>query len=194
MTGDDGASWTWFWRGFFGGGETAFARLASRRALSVQWTVVTALWTTDDAGTRLVLPVGLDPAQSFLLHNGRAALTNGDGSCIVAAALDGTPLIGASDFRGTRELPGGALPDGTSKAFLLIGPSDDLRTEDVDALVAAITAQTAEPEPWMEGLPTDEGLCAALRSGHPGIRGAAERFARAGGAKLYPKAAEQLPR
>ena len=193
VTGDDGAEWTWFWRGFQDH-DYAFARRASRRSLTTRWTVVTELWTTDDVGTRLVRPVGLEPADSLRVHNGRAALLNIDGTCIVAAALDGTPLIGCSDFGGTRRIPGETLPDGLPYAFLLIGPGDAVRTDDIDALVAAITAQSAESSPWMEGLPTDEGLCTALQSPRPDVRTAAERFARAGGAKLYPRAAERLAR
>jgi hypothetical protein len=118
-----------------------------------------------------------------------------DGVCRAAVRVDGAPIVGqvwnpsGIGTRGPR--------DEDRAPFFLLEPGDALVEADVAALEAAIAEVVSDTgdRGWARGsLPSDAGLVVALESPNAGVREAAARLVRAGGATLYPQATARLRR
>ena len=186
--------WGAFRKGFMDY-DVAFVRLLSRGLVVTRWEIV-AIAPDDGDVVPVVRPEALREARGLVLRNGCLALISDDGGagrgvvCNVAIREDGAPIHplvwprgGASDPR---------LPSEDPSPFFLVEPGDELHAADVDRLATAIAAAAADPTPSLDGLPTDAALVRALGSDDAGIRAAAARLVRAGGATLYPIATSRL--
>jgi hypothetical protein len=186
-----GATWHW--------GLVGFTDLIATIAREVERDgargrmVVVAERDLDEPPVFLMRPTGRVVEPFTAGADGRLYVLEG-AQCLVALdpRADEAPARSAREGMPTR--PQGLAPADISP-FALLGPADRGNEDDAGLVLDCIRREcelgTSAYGPPAVGFPSERVLLDALASPNPWVRETARRFARAGGARLYPEASQR---